>query len=95
MRDNRRQLNVKAFESVLKKCPNIKKVIIEVMTKNQVLSIIGRYCQQIKSLTYHRINPSKREDIVLSFFRTNGHKLEELFLYDSDGVTDDYLKYCT
>ena len=92
---NGRELNVKAFESVLKKCPNIKKLNVELKGNNQVLSMIGQYCPNIKSLKYRRIYPSIEEDIVLSFFRINGHKLEELYLYESYGLIDDYLRYCT
>ena len=92
---NGTELNVKAFESVLKKCPNIKKVNVEVKANNYVFTLIGRYCTHIKSLKYRRIYPSIGEDIVLSFFRMYGHKLEELYLYESYVVTDHYLRHCT
>ena len=90
---NGRQLDVESFESVLKKCPNIKHVNIEVNANNKVFLLIGRYC--IKSLKFRRIYPSIRKDTVLSFFRINGHKLEELCIYESVGVTDDYYRHCT
>ena len=66
--DDKRQL----VESVLKKCPNIKKVIIS----SEVLSLFGQYCPNIKSLTLliDRI-------ISLDFFVKYGHKLEELMIY--------------
>ena len=86
---NERQLDVESFESVLKKCPNIKHVNIEVNANNKVFLLIDRYCYYIKSLKFRRIYPSIRKDIVLSFFRINGHKLEELCIYESVGVTDD------
>ena len=88
-------MNVKAFESVLKKCPNIKKLNVKVKANNYVLLLIGQYCTRIKSLGYRRIYPSIGEDIVLTFFRIYGHKLEELYLYESYEVTDDYLRHCT
>ena len=49
----------------------------------------------MKSLKYRRIYLSIGKDIVLSFFRMNGHKLEELYLYESYVVTDHYLRHCT
>ena len=64
------------LESVLKKCPNIKKVIIDYGIDSSVLSLIGRYCDRIKSLCYNSDYGSAK--IVLSFFRIYGHKLEEL-----------------
>ena len=41
-----------------------------------MLSLIGRYCTNIKSLSYHSDIGS--DNNVLSFFRLYGHKLEEL-----------------
>ena len=68
---------------------------VKVKANNYVLLLIGQYCPRIKSLGYRRIYPSIGEDIVLTFLRINGHKLEELYLYESYVVTDEYLRYCT
>ena len=75
----KRKLNVKAFQSVLKKCPNIKTVFIGINVESKVLSMIGRYCHCIKSLKYRKINPSMIASFrTKKFFRMYGHKLEEL-----------------
>ena len=68
---------------------------VKVKANNYILLLIGQYCPRIKSLGYRRIYPSIGEDIVLSFFRIYGHKLEELYLYESYVVTNDYLRHCT
>ena len=66
-RSGDRLVNRQALKSVLKKCPYIKTVHIEVRTNSSVLSLIGRYCPRIKSLTYNRS--------VVDFGRQNGHSL--------------------
>ena len=70
------------LESVLKKCPNIEEFILysDVYTpvNSSVLSLIGRYCHRIKSLTFYGTIVGSDEN-VLSFFRDNGHKLEDLY----------------
>ena len=79
-----------ALISVLKKCPNIRKVIIDYGIDSSVLSLIGRYCPNIKSLTYypsHAIN-----DNVLSFFRMYGHKFEELDIKVNYGENEVIMK---
>ena len=42
----------------------------------------GRYCPNIKSLIY--CNSIDSDEEVLSFFRTNGHKLEEALIYSDN-----------
>ena len=71
-------LNEQHLESVLKKCQNITKVDFGLEVNSSVLSLIGRYCPNIKSLTYYSTIDSSDEN-VLSFFRDNGHKLEDLY----------------
>ena len=73
--DDRGQVNKQHLESVLQKCPNIIRVVLSLTDNSSVLSLIGRYCHRIKSLKYCR------DDNALDFFRINGHKLEELYLY--------------
>ena len=73
---NRMRVKEQYLESVLKKCPNIRKVILSTTDINsKLLSLIGQYCHQIRSLT---LNSSGIND--LDFFRMYGHKLEELSL---------------
>ena len=83
--DERYELNEQYWESVLKKCPNIIKVDLCVTVNNSVLSLIGRYCPNIKSLTY----PTEFDN-ALDFFRIYGHKLEELkIVYVRDDKDED------
>ena len=51
---------------------NIRKVIISDIVDSSVLSLIGRYCQRIKSLKLRNISSDEQ------FFPIYGHKLEEL-----------------
>ena len=84
------------LESVLKKCQNIVKVIIRPNirpeVKSEVLSLIGRYCHCIKSLTY--CPTFGRDDNVLSFFRIYGHKLEELNINGWNSDVNNLLQFC-
>ena len=83
------------IQSVLKKCPNIINVKINLkQMSSQLLSLIVHYCHRIKSLTY--CSYIERNDInVLSFFRIFGHKLEELIISDGYETTiEEILKFC-
>ena len=71
-------VDMMSLESVLKKCPNIKKVNIEIEVESEVLSLIGQNCPNIKSLRLSPTNGSAEKS--MSFFRMYGHKLEELDL---------------
>ena len=88
-------INRIALLSVLKKCPNIKKVYLGEGVNNLVLSLIGRYCSHIKTLELSNIG---RIDKILDFFRMYGHKLEDLELYKySDENIEEFkqiLKFC-
>ena len=89
--DNRRQLNEKHLESVLKKCTNVKEVILYTPVNSSVLSLIGRYCPHMKSFSYTHSN----DDKALSFFRMYGHKLEELVIIGNDKEDiEQILKFC-
>ena len=90
----RRQLNINAFESVVKKCPNIKKVILRFEIDSSVLLMIGRLCPHIKSLGYRRIGYSMSGNNTNDFFRDNGHKLEELSVTQTNDSLFEYLQYC-
>ena len=71
---NGSKIRRKALKSVLKKCRYIRTVhLYSSVDSPQVLSLIGQYCPNIKSL-YYRDNNGK----CLDFFRMYGHKLEEL-----------------
>ena len=87
--------NQLTIQSILKKCPNIVHVKIDLeQVSSQVLSLIVHYCHRIKSLTYCCY--IERNDInVLSFFRIYGHKLEELIISDAYKTTiEEILKFC-
>ena len=72
---SKRQREVQIIESIVKKCPNITDVILWSGINSSVLSLIGRYCPRIKSFEYTVYDKS------LDFFRINGQKLGELYLY--------------
>ena len=59
-------VNIIAFESVLKKCPKIKKFYFETRVDSSVLSLIGRYCPNIKSLKFINITIDNK---IVDFFR--------------------------
>ena len=92
---NELYLNVLLLESLLKKCPNISKVNLSSNIKNtsEVLSLIGQYCPNIKSLTYWS-DFGKEDEKCLSFFRMYGHKLEELLLYGYSTEFRKISKFC-
>ena len=76
----------KALKSVLKKCRYISTVALDSSVDSpQVLSLIGRYCPNIKSF-YNSFNNGK----ALDFFRIYGHKLEELSL----GREYEEIRFC-
>ena len=82
--------NRKALKSLLKKCPNIKTIRINRGVYSSVLTLIGRYCPRINSLTYYPSIDS--DDNVLSFFRMYGHKLEELDIHENLGNINEEMK---
>ena len=92
---NKVDLNLQILESLLKKCPNITKVNLSYNVKNttEVLSLIARYCNRIKSLTYFP-DFGKEDEKSLSFFRMYGHKLEELRLKDYSTEFQQISKFC-
>ena len=53
------------------------KVSINRQLDSSVLSLIGRYCNRMKSLT---LNEIRIDNKIMSFFRMYGHKLEELYI---------------
>ena len=91
--DNKIQFDVNLLESVLKKCPNIRKVNLNFVINSEVLSLIDHYCPRIKSLIYLY---ESNDDKALSFFRKNGQQLEELCIenYEDNEVTEKCLKLC-
>ena len=78
------------FELLLKKCPNIKNVIINFGIDSSVLSLIGQYCPRIKSLKYYS---NISNDNVLLFFRMYGHKLEE-YIINTNHEENQFIQYC-
>ena len=77
--NDERLSNVQLFQSLLKKCPNIRRIDLywHIDQKSEVLSLIGRYCPRLKSLFYQCLD---NDIYALQFFREYGHKLEELDL---------------
>ena len=89
------ELKLQHLESLLKKCPNITKAGLRNIVNNNssVLSLIGRYCHRIKSLSYWP-DFAKVDDMSLSFFRMYGHKLEELRIYGNSEELEMTFKHC-
>ena len=86
-----KELNEQNLESVLKKCPNIEKLVLRIRVNSSVLSLIGRYCHRIKSLSLYKPSVDEKS---LSFFRQYGHKLEDFELYGSDELVEHLPKFC-
>ena len=79
------------LESVFKKCPNITTVRLGMNVSLEMLSLFGRYCPQLKSLSY-----PCNDDKVLSFFSQYGLQLETLDLSRSKYYTifTSILQFC-
>ena len=87
------------LESLLKKCPNITKFSVDSDVKlsseanGHMLSLIGQYCHLIKSLEYYP-NYDISNEKELTFFRDNGHKLEELDTFIRNDKIKKFYKLC-
>ena len=89
--NSRIQLNEQSLKSVLKKCPNIRKVNLKIDIDWSLLSLIGRYCPRIKSLTFGTLTCDVRS---VDFFLKYGHKLEEIVIYKLNDEIKEFLKLC-
>ena len=85
--EQNRHLSRERLISVLKKCPNLRKVKVCTVEKSDVVSLIGQHCPSVRSLSVHS------RGIDMTFFRMFGHKLEELCIYGSS-VPQSYLEFC-
>ena len=99
--EDKHKMFINGLITVLKKCPNIIKVRISTdiekqlairprirsPMKSELLSLIGQYCPNIKSLTIDSEGIENKP-----FFRQNGTKLEELILCDTDSDIKSYLE---
>ena len=95
LRTLRIDLNLQNLESLLKKCPNISRVVLmtNVMNKSSVLSLIGRYCHRIKSLDFWP-DFAEEDGDCLSFFRMYGHKLEEFKMDEDSDILHHIYRHC-
>ena len=88
------RVNTKALESVLKKCPNIRRIEIgpTVRITEEVLSLIGVLCPQLMSLKFKELIEEKH----LSFAEKYGHKLQETRIIPrrNDRLCKKFLYYC-
>ena len=90
--DNRRDLKVdiKLLESLLKKCPNVRRVYLNVNEKGKELELITKYCRRVTKL----IGPKCcNEECLMSFAAKHGMWLQE-FGIDECGydLLPEYLK---
>ena len=83
------KLNKRSLKSLLKKCSNIIEVDLKRRVDSDVLSLIGQYCPNIRSLTHYSC-----EQNDLNFYRYYGHKLEELTQYGFNEKSEHCLKLC-
>ena len=84
------EIKVKVLELVLKKCPNIVKVVIRIEVNEKVLSMIGDLCPQLKSFEYSRWI----EERHLSFAEKYGHKIQELVICGNEETCKKFTLYC-
>ena len=87
--DNKRELNEQYLETVLKKCSNISIVDIRIEVKSEVLSLIGQYCPNMRSLTFYSNGVQD-----FDFFCMYGYQLEELNLCVQNKEIKQLLKFC-
>ena len=78
----------RSLESVLKKCPNIRRFDINLSVNHEVLAMIGELCPRLKSFDIHI------QEKHLLFAEKYCHKLEELELWGNDWVCKKFLEYC-
>ena len=82
-------IDKQVLESVLKKSLNLS-IIGLGLYDNSVLSLIGRYCNHLKSLKLYDMSSDVN---ILDFFRMYGHKLEELELHKNCDEDYDYEEF--
>jgi hypothetical protein len=74
---NERQIDLTAFESVLKKCKYINKIMISFdlkLSADKVLQLIAQNCENLKSIDFNFINIS--QNTLIEFADKCGQKLE-------------------
>ena len=84
--NSNRHLSRRRLISVLKKCPNLRKVKFCTYEKTDVLSLIGQHCQHIRSWSFYSCDD-------MTFYQKYGHKVEELVL-NGWSVPQSYLEFC-
>ena len=93
-------IDVIALSSLLKKCPNIRRVTIyrinDLMISGTEFDLIGQHCPHLKTLECYLINFESY--ILLNFFREYGYRLETVCLrilctYSND-VLKQFLSFC-
>ena len=78
------------LESLLKKCPNVTKVLIHLRNIcNNELLLFGQYSPPIKSLDF-----DIRGEEDMDFGRQYGHKLEELEICGTISEKKQFLEFC-
>ena len=85
-------VDAQVLELLVKKCPNITTIGFHSGMNSEVLSLIGRHCHHIRSLTVS-IDSGKEEE-VLNFGRQYGHKFKELDINAEAETIKQFLKLC-
>ena len=77
--ENEIQVNEQALESVVKKCPNIRRIDIMPGIKIKVLSPIAQHFPNLKAMEFF---PNSVDE--LTFFKQYGPQIEELVIFYDD-----------
>ena len=77
-------IDLRALESVLKKCHNIKQLFIKPVFNRDILRLINEYCPRLKSLTLDYIDPKTFDDMAFCNFA------KELEFFKFFGDEDPY-----
>ena len=97
--DRTRLLGVhkKPLQTVLKKCPFIRRVSFDIDFNGKVLIIIGKYCRQLREFEFLDLS-LLQEEWLLQFGRNFGHRLKNVrFWFDDDDnkeMVKKFLGYC-
>lgn len=83
-------INKKALESLLKKCPSIRRIYItDCEADDDVLDIICRHCPQLKTIGFDAIRC--KEETIMSFAAKLGPQLTQVF-FDTPSMSNQLVK---
>jgi hypothetical protein len=83
------------LKTILKKCKNIKSIVIDCYIDGEDLEIFGKYCPLLESIVGEAIGFNEQN--ILEFGSKYGHRLKKLQLYNSiymSAIIKKFLNYC-